>query len=129
MDILSFDFSKELELPEGWRIQKYANKVWISPPEFGRIQSCFPIECGDFNICIRGTNYRVMSQSKPGRKQFENQFPIFPYFKDEYLNDQTNQRISRLENRLEAIVSHLETIMVMLGERAADADPLQLTGS
>lgn len=125
---MSVDFNRWLYLPAGWTMEK------------GGVNCRMRFQLGDVCKCMRdGYRYQLDTLNeeyhiiKPGgqmtseeHEQFTRQFPTFPYRKDEYFVSSVNERISRLENRVEAIISHFETIMVMLGERTATADPMEL---
>ena len=58
--------------------------------------------------------------------EFEELFPEFPYYKANYERRQMIEMITTTNNRIDKVVSHLEALMIGLGQRKASEDNLDI---
>jgi hypothetical protein len=75
-------------------------------------------------VCVLETwTFTINGETLP---EFEKLFPEFPYHRDVYNIKQVQNEIKNVNDRLDKLVSHMETIMIMLGQRSASDDNLQI---
>lgn len=102
--------------------------------------------------CQRGTRILLRTESKSyelhppntdeGRNQieaFKLNFPRFPYYRNYHMYEnvidintrvnEMNVRIDSIENKFITMISHLESIMICIGSRPANADNMILEQS
>lgn len=84
------------------------------------IKSCYECKKG-YNL-VYETHYYVIFTSKV--PEFEAIFPVFPYVRDEYKMNKIEQKINETNDRIDKLVSHIETLMIALGHRPASSDNL-----
>jgi hypothetical protein len=114
----------------------------IKSPEKIKIDRIFSCawENGYYNIEVgipKINNYNRYWQTDRN-KEFEAQFPEFPYYTDKlYLKwrsientikiNTLEHKINEMENHMAIIISHFETLMTVLGTRLPTDDPLELS--
>ena len=98
------------------------------------------IEKADENYFITHNDQKKHYIDQEYNKDFAEQFPIFPYSSEKYKAmkmakyqqgldskfDKINQKLEELQQENIKLLSHLEAIMIAIGERSALADNIKL---
>ncbi len=118
--ICVFDEPKELKLVNNGEI----TKLQITNFVFSDIvESCNYTE---YIYVIAFNNYTYATLKSERVLALEELFPEFPYSKNTYNHKQTMKAIADTNNRIDKLVSHLETLMIALGQRKASEDNMEI---
>ncbi len=89
------------------------------------IKGCYYISKYESEYIILYENSYVIITS-PRNLEFESLFPCFPYYRDVYNFRLLEQKINTIDERVDRVASHLEALIIGLGQRKASEESLDI---
>ncbi len=74
-------------------------------------------------VVFESCYYSIITPRIP---EFEAIFPEFPYFREVYNSNKLELKIAETNDRIDKIVSHLEALIIGLGQRKASEESLDI---
>lgn len=120
-----------IKLQYNWPCSMFDGKQWvnISTREFhlNLIDTCLEVSNGNFAMKYDGNEISIISEVSPNSvdhiKAFKDSFPEFPYIakklllEDHFKLNIANERIKMLEDKMDMLMGHVETLLIVTGNK------------
>lgn len=128
-----------IRLQYNWPCSMFDGKEWVSIStrdfHLNLIDTCSEVSPGNFAMKYDGNEISIISEIGPNSvdhiKAFKDSFPEFPYIakklllEDHFKLQIANERIKMLEDKIDMLMGHVETLLVFTGNKKYADDLLE----